>query len=78
MDNYFFLHMFQTIVTGAGDETLRFWNVFPCSKSQVIIGINQLPMNSQMIFLCCLLSKFSNDYIPKINLSSKTHKQKVI
>ncbi|KAH9604333.1 hypothetical protein KSS87_023404, partial [Heliosperma pusillum] len=24
----------QTIVTGAGDETLRFWNVFPSSKSQ--------------------------------------------
>jgi len=24
----------QTIVTGAGDETLRFWNVFPTSKSK--------------------------------------------
>ncbi|PKA60160.1 Protein FIZZY-like 2 [Apostasia shenzhenica] len=24
----------QTIVTGAGDETLRFWNVFPCPKYQ--------------------------------------------
>ena len=24
----------QTIVTGAGDETLRFWTVFPSSKSQ--------------------------------------------
>ncbi|KAL4296349.1 hypothetical protein GQ457_12G032100 [Hibiscus cannabinus] len=24
----------QTIVTGAGDETLRFWNVFPSVKSQ--------------------------------------------
>ena len=24
----------QTIVTGAGDETLRFWNVFPPPKSQ--------------------------------------------
>lgn len=23
----------QTIVTGAGDETLRFWNVFPGSKA---------------------------------------------
>jgi cell division cycle 20-like protein 1 (cofactor of APC complex) len=22
----------QTIVTGAGDETLRFWNVFPGSR----------------------------------------------
>ncbi|QCE09770.1 cell division cycle 20-like protein 1 [Vigna unguiculata] len=26
----------QTIVTRAGDETLRFWNVFPSPKSQVI------------------------------------------
>ncbi|XP_022737476.1 protein FIZZY-RELATED 2-like isoform X1 [Durio zibethinus] len=26
----------QTIVTGAGDETLRFWNVFPSPKSQVM------------------------------------------
>ena len=25
----------QTIVTGAGDETLRFWNVFPPPKVQV-------------------------------------------
>jgi WD40 repeat protein len=24
----------QTIVTGAGDETLRFWNVFPTPKSE--------------------------------------------
>lgn len=25
----------QTIVTGAGDETLRFWNIFPSVKSPV-------------------------------------------
>lgn len=24
----------KTIVTGAGDETLRFWNVFPNKKSK--------------------------------------------
>eukprot|EP00850_Spirogloea_muscicola_P005172 SM000023S07628 [mRNA] locus=s23:497051:499181:- [translate_table: standard] len=24
----------QTIVTGAGDETLRFWNIFPSAKAQ--------------------------------------------
>lgn len=24
----------QSIVTGAGDESLRFWNVFPKSKSR--------------------------------------------
>ncbi|KAF5192185.1 Fizzy-related like [Thalictrum thalictroides] len=27
----------QTIVTGAGDETLRFWNIFPSKKSPVIM-----------------------------------------
>lgn len=30
----------QTLVTGAGDETLRFWNVFPpkkCSQSVSIV-----------------------------------------
>jgi cell division cycle 20-like protein 1, cofactor of APC complex len=24
----------QTIVTGAGDETLRFWNVFPTTEKR--------------------------------------------
>jgi cell division cycle 20-like protein 1 (cofactor of APC complex) len=24
----------QTIVTGAGDETLRFWNIFPSPKNK--------------------------------------------
>jgi len=28
----------QTIVTGAGDETLRFWNVFPGPKAQSLHG----------------------------------------
>lgn len=32
--------LFQTIVTGAGDETLRFWNVFPSPKSQVNYSLN--------------------------------------
>ena len=33
----------QTIVTGAGDETLRFWNVFPSPKSQVkLCALNDL------------------------------------
>ncbi|KAG6407980.1 hypothetical protein SASPL_130982 [Salvia splendens] len=27
----------QTIVTGSGDETLRFWNLFPLPKSQVTV-----------------------------------------
>ena len=28
----------QTIVTGAGDETLRFWSVFPQSKTKSSAG----------------------------------------
>jgi cell division cycle 20-like protein 1 (cofactor of APC complex) len=36
-NNYY---LFQTIVTGAGDETLRFWSVFPSPKSQVIVSLN--------------------------------------
>lgn len=24
----------QTVVTGAGDETLRFWNIFPLPRSR--------------------------------------------
>ncbi|KAJ3682035.1 hypothetical protein LUZ60_014608 [Juncus effusus] len=32
----------QTIVTGAGDETLRFWNVFPSPKSQVTDSLNNI------------------------------------
>lgn len=34
----------QTIVTGAGDETLRFWNVFPgtkCTPGSVTLPLNQ-------------------------------------
>jgi cell division cycle 20-like protein 1 (cofactor of APC complex) len=30
----------QTIVTGAGDETLRFWNVFPGPKTSTGTGLN--------------------------------------
>jgi len=30
----------QTIVTGAGDETLRFWNVFPSTKSRSSSGLS--------------------------------------
>jgi len=28
----------QTIVTGAGDETLRFWNVFPSAQSKATVS----------------------------------------
>ncbi len=33
----------STIVTGAGDETLRFWNVFPSSKSRPSMGSQLTP-----------------------------------
>ncbi|CAH8315365.1 unnamed protein product [Eruca vesicaria subsp. sativa] len=39
----------QTIVTGAGDETLRFWNVFPSPKSQV--GIDEWGQRNKVIFV---------------------------
>ena len=26
----------QNIVTGAGDDTLRFWNIFPSSKNSLL------------------------------------------
>ena len=29
----------QTLVTGAGDETLRFWNVFPPKKIKTTASI---------------------------------------
>lgn len=32
----------ETIVTGAGDETLRFWNVFPCVKNSCASTHNML------------------------------------
>lgn len=32
----------QSIVTGAGDETLRFWNVFPGSKTPLSTGKGML------------------------------------
>lgn len=28
----------ETIVTGAGDETLRFWNVFPGKTKKSVVG----------------------------------------
>lgn len=34
----------QTIVTGAGDETLRFWNVFPATKSRSGSGLSSAPL----------------------------------
>ncbi len=34
----------QTIVTGAGDETLRFWNVFPPPKNK-----NGTPLGQTML-----------------------------
>jgi cell division cycle 20-like protein 1 (cofactor of APC complex) len=33
----------STIVTGAGDETLRFWNVFPSSKGRPSMGSQLVP-----------------------------------
>lgn len=41
----------QNIVTGAGDETLRFWNVFPSLKGKELSD-NNIPFcgNSSSLF----------------------------
>lgn len=36
----------STIVTGAGDETLRFWNLFPAVGSSDKNGDSELHFNS--------------------------------
>jgi cell division cycle 20-like protein 1 (cofactor of APC complex) len=38
----------RTIVTGAGDETLRFWNVFDDNKSAVRSGSSLLDVFQQL------------------------------
>lgn len=43
----------QTIVTGAGDETLRFWNVFPSVKSPV--SFPKPPLLGEITFSSSLL-----------------------
>lgn len=39
----------EAIVTGAGDETLRFWNVFSKVRSQKVIA--------KFVYLCACNSK---------------------
>ena len=38
----------ENVVTGAGDETLRFWNVFPLNKKKAGTG-SKLAPSSMMI-----------------------------
>merc|ERR1719158_2582498 len=38
----------QTVVTGAGDETLRFWQVFPCSKSRSGSGLSPAALSCSL------------------------------
>lgn len=49
----------EAIVTGAGDETLRFWNVFSKTRStKVRPGMGEAAWGTQdmLALLCCLLS----------------------
>jgi cell division cycle 20-like protein 1 (cofactor of APC complex) len=39
----------STVVTGAGDETLRFWNVFPSKNNSNNIEKSKLNMENIMI-----------------------------
>ena len=36
----------EAIVTGAGDETLRFWNVFSKARSQKVSSLKYLKLTS--------------------------------
>lgn len=38
----------QTLVTGAGDETLRFWNVFPKQRVHQSMASSIVPCMSDM------------------------------
>jgi WD40 repeat protein len=42
----------QTIVTGAGDETLRFWNVFPSNSGNFYIQTKVTVSFRQTTLLC--------------------------
>eukprot|EP00268_Persea_americana_P026068 TRINITY_DN25440_c0_g1_i4.p1 TRINITY_DN25440_c0_g1~~TRINITY_DN25440_c0_g1_i4.p1 ORF type:complete len:276 (-),score=30.35 TRINITY_DN25440_c0_g1_i4:354-1082(-) len=46
----------QTIVTGAGDETLQFWKIFPPLKSEVEYHINQNKKLIAAIMINCMIS----------------------
>lgn len=37
----------ETIVTGAGDETLRFWNAFPSGKGKANESLSKLEFGSK-------------------------------
>ncbi|KAL5210683.1 hypothetical protein ABZP36_006306 [Zizania latifolia] len=49
-----------TIVTGAGDETLRFWNIFPSMKTQNLNLTNQPIVSSLTVTVVVLVDKKGN------------------
>jgi len=66
----------EAIVTGAGDETLRFWNVFSktrCTKVKYSVFVNQLatqlglPPLSQLVnqadFLASVVWDFFSEFL---------------
>lgn len=64
------LFFLQTIVTGAGDETLRFWNVFPSPKSQVMTPLNVLTFQWKMIASSFCGLPLTVNYLPLTASSS--------
>ena len=59
-----FYHLPQSIVTGAGDETLRFWNIFPSMKAPVSVWrFDKIPF-SQYGFCCSPDKSFSPFVFP--------------
>jgi len=41
----------QTIVTGAGDETLRFWNVFSKARSHKVLSYTPFCINTTKFYM---------------------------
>ncbi|KAL8141698.1 hypothetical protein V2J09_014730 [Rumex salicifolius] len=67
----------QTIVTGAGDETLRFWNVFPSPRSQIeYCFITKNPAGRQLIFVIPVALKIAPS--PRHALRTHPHGNRVV
>jgi WD40 repeat protein len=55
----------QTIVTGAGDETLRFWNVFPPTRGtspSLGFSISLIYWLTLTSLLCCAAASTLGDF----------------
>ena len=54
----------ESVVTGAGDETLRFWNIFSKSNTQKVsfyLICMCVYVCSMYIYISCTLEKYTNE-----------------